>query len=529
MNIKAIEPKTVTVIIFIVALFLFSSSLTPADKKVREHLTTINWYPSSASQLTQMVNQFFNHAVHKDIPGKIVGLVSPHAGLSYSGQCAAAGFKQFSNLETVERVILLGVAHRGQFYGAAVSDFQFNSTPMGLIPVDSAVTTRLAKEKLFRKSNRTMQQEHSLENQLPLLQYVMNQAGNKHYKIVPILFSALDQKDFKRVADTIKKYIHAKTIVIASTDFTHYGHNYGYTPFREDIKNKLTQLDMGMVTCINDMDVKGYFNYKRKTGITMCGFTPVGVLLNLFKASGYQGTLVDYYKSGDNSNNYTLSVSYASIVISKQKGAKMKENQKSKNSNNPLQLNHSEKKVLLTLARQTLQDYFLGQEISMKEFKMKHKISPLMQEQAGVFVTLKKRGHLRGCIGSIVGQEPLCDGVRNNAIKAALQDPRFSAVKAKELAAIDMEISVMTPLQKISNYKDIRLGIDGVIIRKGYHQAVFLPQVATETGWSLDRFLGQLCRKAGLSSDAYRSQGINFFVFQALVFGEKELKQKEYR
>jgi AmmeMemoRadiSam system protein B/AmmeMemoRadiSam system protein A len=502
----------------LIFLLLVSCALTPADKKIRDHLTTINWYPSAAPQLTRLVDHFFKQASPKKIPGRVVGIVSPHAGLTYSGQCAANGFKQISDLREIKRVILLGVAHRGGFYGAAVSDFQFNSTPMGLIPVDTNITAKLAKEKLFRKNNRIMQQEHSLENQLPLLQYAMNQAGNTNYKIVPVLFSQLNKKDAQKVASIIKRYVDDHTIVVASTDFTHYGSNYGYTPFYKDIKNNLTRLDMGMIAHINKLNIDDYYLYKKKTGITMCGFTPVAVLIHLFQGKEFRGTLVDYYKSGDRSNNYSLSVSYASVVISKQKGAEMKDDES-------LQLPQKEKKILLTLARRTLEEHFAGGRLSMEEFKKNHNLSPVMQEERGVFVTLKKRGRLRGCIGSIIGQEPLYQGIQNNALKAALQDPRFPQVKAKELPAIDMEISVMTPLQKISDYKTIRLGIDGVIIKKGYRQAVFLPQVATETGWTLDRFLGQLCRKAGLSHDAYRSGGIDFYIFQALVFGEKDLEE----
>lgn len=516
--------------VFVLAMFY--TPLIPKEKqKVREYLTTIQWYPATTSGLNTMVEGFFKHANLKKIPGKIKALISPHAGLAYSGQCAANGYIQLETLDDIERVILLGVSHRSGFYGALVSDFDYNSTPSGTLKVDTEITSKLAKKKLFTKSNSIMQNEHSLENQLPLLQYILNKKNNEHCKIVPILIGFLDRKDFKKIASIIKPYVTDKTIVIASTDFTHYGANYGYTPFNKDAKENLTKLDMGMIDCIRRMDLNGYFNYKKKTGITMCGFSPVGVLMSIFDEEDCFGTLADYYKSGDRGGDYSLSVSYASMVISKDKkeATKMKKSDNAnipdfKDDSGPMNLSDKEKKTLLTLARQTLENHFKGDTMSSDVLNKKSSFSAKLKENAGVFVTLKKKGHLRGCIGSIVGREPLVDGVRHNALNAAFQDHRFSALKEKELDLVDIEISVMTPLQKIENYKKIRLGTDGVIIRKGYNQAVFLPQVATETGWNLDQFLGQLCRKAGLNSTAYKSPEMDFFIFQALVFDEKELK-----
>ena len=151
---------------------------------------------------------------------------------------------------------------------------------------------------------------------------------------------------------------------------------------------------------------------------------------------------------------------------------------------------------------------------------------PRLVQKLGVFVTLRKDGDLRGCIGSIVGVEPLFRGVAANAVHAAVDDPRFPALTPGELPGVEIEISVMTPLQPLADYREIRLGTDGVVIRDGAAQAVFLPQVARETGWGLDDFLGNLCRKAGLERDAYRrSPSMRFAVFQAQVFGEKGLQE----
>jgi hypothetical protein len=138
---------------FLLILLLACSVSLPKEKKIRGYLTSMQWYPRSPADLKQMLEVFFKNAALKPVPGRIVGLIGPHAGLAYSGQCAAWAYKQLEKLPGLDRVIMLGVAHRGGFYGAAVSDFDYDSTPLGTIPVDTEVTAQLAKEKLFTKNN----------------------------------------------------------------------------------------------------------------------------------------------------------------------------------------------------------------------------------------------------------------------------------------------------------------------------------------------------------------------------------------
>lgn len=187
-----------------------------------------------------------------------------------------------------------------------------------------------------------------------------------------------------------------------------------------------------------------------------------------------------------------------------------------------MELNKEEKKTLLVIARDSLEKY-INEHDRLEDIETKYKLSEKLKEKAGVFVTLRIKDQLRGCIGSLVGTTALYKEVSDNAVNSAVNDPRFPAVKSDELKKIDLEISVMTPLQKIDDYKKIRLGIDGVIIKMKSSQAVFLPQVATETGWNLDEFLSHLCQKAWLPADAYKSPAMEFFIFQAQVFGEEEL------
>ena len=284
------------------------------------------------------------------------------------------------------------------------------------------------------------------------------------------------------------------------------------------------------------MDFDGYWDYEQKTGITACGFAPMGVLINIFNDGNHKGTLIDYYTSSDLGGDYSTSVSYASIIITRSSKAapapkKTQTPVKKKESghsgevekDNPAGLSLEEQKTLIRIARDTLKSY-IGEGKLPEIDDQKYKITENLKKKMGVFVTLKKDGKLRGCIGYLTGLKPLYLGVQDNAVSAAVRDRRFRPLAKEELEKIEVEISVMTPLQKIDDYKKIRLGTDGVILKLGRLQAVYLPQVATETGWNLDEFLSNLCKKAMLPPSTYReSKAVEFYIFQAQVFSEKEL------
>jgi AmmeMemoRadiSam system protein B/AmmeMemoRadiSam system protein A len=459
--------------------------------------------------LSQMLDGLIKQTPIPGQIGTIRGIIAPHAGYEYSGLCAAKAYHYLSPISGIKRVILLGPAHHFSFYGACVSDFNAFSTPLGQVAVDTEVCRSLSRQSFFRNDNAAMQNEHSLENQLPFLQKTL---GNANFKIVPILFGALRKNDFEKMAAIIAAYCDEKTLLIASSDLTHYGENFAYTPFKSDIKKQLTILDTGFIQSIQKLDFENYYRYHEKTGITACGFVPIGIMIRLFEKQNISCALTDYYKSGDLNNNYSTSVSYASLVFILA----------DKSPNNPIGLSQTEQKLLLELARSTLQSYLENIPIPQPK-ENQFSAYPKLGKNLGVFVTLRKKGELRGCIGSIIGVEPLYRGVMANAVHAAVEDPRFPPLAKKELEKVEIEISVMTPLQPLADYRTIRLGTDGVIIRDKFAQAVFLPQVAVETKWNLDQFLGNLCLKAGLDYNAYRhSQSMHFSVFQAQVFQEQE-------
>jgi AmmeMemoRadiSam system protein A len=153
-----------------------------------------------------------------------------------------------------------------------------------------------------------------------------------------------------------------------------------------------------------------------------------------------------------------------------------------------------------------------------------HAEAPGTDLPAGAFVTLHRYGELRGCIGQIEARQPLADTVANCALAAAVRDPRFPPLTARELGAgTDIEISVLTPMQHVTSVEEIEVGRDGLLIQLGARSGLLLPQVATEWGWDRDTFLAHACRKAGLPIDAWR-HGAEIFRFQAEIFGDDSQK-----
>lgn len=182
------------------------------------------------------------------------------------------------------------------------------------------------------------------------------------------------------------------------------------------------------------------------------------------------------------------------------------------------ELNAAQQKELLGIARSAIENYLSGKKVPDNVPS-----DPLLKENRGVFVTLHRDGALRGCIGSIMPEEPLYLGVRRRAVDSAVHDPRFRPMTADELGKVDIEISVLSVPKRAASADEIVMGKHGVIVKQGFRGGVFLPQVATETGWTKEQFLSELCsQKAGLPPDAWKDPSTELLIFSAQVFGEKK-------
>ena len=177
-------------------------------------------------------------------------------------------------------------------------------------------------------------------------------------------------------------------------------------------------------------------------------------------------------------------------------------------------LSSEDKTILLQLAREAIVSHIGNKDVQRIELA-----NPCLQEKRGCFVCVKIDGKLRGCIGNFISDKPLCQLVQEMAISAATRDPRFYPMKQEDLAKFDLEISVLTPLRKISSIEEIQVGVHGIYIEKNYSRGVLLPQVAVEYGWDRDTFLNQTSMKAGLDADDWK-EGADIYVFSADVFNE---------
>ena len=233
-----------------------------------------------------------------------------------------------------------------------------------------------------------------------------------------------------------------------------------------------------------------------------------------------RGEVISYANSGDTSiGERSRVVGYGAVVLTAEGGEKnISVFAQPKPAAVSAPLTSADKKALLAFARETISRFFLTDTVPLARG-----FNANLQQPRGAFVTLKKKGELRGCIGRMIGDEPLGKIVGAMAIQAAFNDRRFNPLTADELNDIEIEISVLTPMKQVAGAADIVVGRDGVLLSKDGHHAVFLPQVATEQGWNREEMLDNLCRKAGLETGCWK-KGAQFSTFQAVVFSESQFK-----
>lgn len=187
-----------------------------------------------------------------------------------------------------------------------------------------------------------------------------------------------------------------------------------------------------------------------------------------------------------------------------------------------MNLSSEEKKILLEIARRTI-DASVHQ-LPIPDFEDSYSITPSLETKAGAFVTIEIGRMLRGCVGYIQSNDPLYRTVSRAAISAAMHDTRFSPLTLAELKSIEIEISVLSPMQRVEDVDTIETGRHGLMIESGYNHGLLLPQVATEYGWDRKTFLEQTCVKAGLPKNAWKQSSAIIYAFTALVFNEKDMK-----
>jgi AmmeMemoRadiSam system protein B/AmmeMemoRadiSam system protein A len=478
------------------------------EVKVRSPAKAGTWYEGEPKALKKQIMGFLNTVDVPEIHGTIRALISPHAGYLYSGKTAAHGFKTLLGSE-YKRVIVLAPSHYARFEGGSILDVTHYETPLGTLPLDREACDELLHEEFFTTVPSAHGQEHSLELQLPFLQCALKDG----FKLIPIVIGEIRSSWYEPMAECLLSFWDEETLIVTSSDFTHYGANFGYLPFKKDIPENLKKLDLGAVQKILDVNYKGFESYVRKTGATICGRKPITLLLTMAALRNAKGHLLTYTTSGALTGDFSHSVSYASIgfTIPETSGGKSSEQEFGS-------LSKEEEETLIRLARHTLK-IFLAKGKKPKDLSG-FAITENLKRDLGVFVTLKKKDRLRGCIGYLKGIMPLYQAVIDNTISAASRDPRFPPVTPSEEAKLHIEISVLSPLRRVTDVEDIVVGRDGLIISRGLQKGTLLPQVPVEQGWDRIQFLEQACRKAGLPENAYEDSDTIIERYTAQVFGE---------
>jgi len=474
------------------------SGLSKEHQNIREPAVAGQFYPAESGELAKQVDDFLAEVPIEKSTGAILGLIVPHAGYIYSGPVAAYGFKQLEN-EDIETVILIGNSHLAYFEGAAVYDKGYFKTPLGEVEIDESLAKEImAENKKIKADMIAHQYEHSLEVEVPFLQRVL-----KNFKILPILMGSGSFDDVKILAKAISKNIADKNvIVVASSDMSHYPPyeqaNYADKKTYEAILTGEVEVLEKTIAQLEKENIANAQTF-------LCGQDAVEVLMLVMQDLGVKEIkLLKYANSGDTAGDKSQVVGYSAIGFYGERRGSL--------------LNREEQKRLLEIARQSVETYIKeGRVLTFSE------TNPVLNQKLGAFVTLKKNGQLRGCIGRFTSDDnpPLYQTVAEMAIAAATQDIRFLPVQAYELSELEYEVSVLSPLKKIDDWHQIKLGKHGVKIKKDGRSGVFLPQVAIETGWDFETFMAELCsQKAGLSRNCWQDKETELYIFTAQVFKE---------
>jgi AmmeMemoRadiSam system protein B/AmmeMemoRadiSam system protein A len=470
-----------------------------AKQNIRESVIAGSWYPGDPAQLTKDIKGYLAQVPSHKIDGELVALISPHAGYIYSGQVAAYSYKLLEGRH-YDIVVVVAPSHRARFRGASIYPRGGFRTPLGIVPVAEDICDELLdKSPITNSLPEAHAQEHSLEIQLPFLQVVL-----KDFKLVPIVMGEQDLATCEELGRVIAAVIKGKNaLIIASTDLSHF-HPY----------NEAKQLDKVVLDRVNAFDADGLSRDLDQGRCEACGGGPVVAVMVAARLLGAdKGEVLHYANSGDVTGDRSSVVGYMAAALYKSKSAKTQKETKKERVGVDLGLNAEEKKTLHDIAHTVIWNKALGKPVP--EFHVK---SGRLTELRGAFVTITKRGALRGCIGHIRALLPLYKTIEEMAAAAAFEDPRFPPITKNELKDLEIEISVLTPFKQITDVQEIEVGTHGIYMEKGYYSGLLLPQVATEYRWDRDTFLEHTCRKAGLPPDAWKDRDTRIYIFSADIF-----------
>jgi len=469
----------------LITLSAFTANAGP-PKRIREPAVSGRFYPGSENELREVVDGFLQAAKPKEVSGRILAVLVPHAGYPYSGQVAAEAFVQLKG-KPINTFVIVGPTHYISFDGISVYPEGNYQTPLGLVEIDSELARDIVNmDEMLRFYSPAHAREHAIEVELPFIQRINDKA-----KIVPMVVGSQSSEAVQVLENIFTRILSREdTVLVMSADLSH------YHPYDEAVK-----LDKAGLAAVEKLDAREFADKvnSRETEVD----NPAGIMAMLMAMGslGGQAYLLKYANSGDVTGDKSGVVGYSAVMVV----LPPKEE---------IELNDSLRKELLKIARSSIEEYLDSSDIP----KSKPENSELLKN-SGVFVTLEEAGALRGCIGYTQAIMPLYEAVTQAAIAAATKDRRFKPISKEELKEIEISISVLSPIRRIEDVNDIEVGKHGLVIKKGGHSGLLLPQVATEEGWDRMTFIQHTCLKAGLPNDAWR-ENADIYVFTADVFSE---------
>ncbi|WP_448384558.1 AmmeMemoRadiSam system protein B [Desulfosoma sp.] len=488
-------------------LAAFAQAFAAADgEPVRRSILAGTWYPADPKELRATLGDYLQRATLPDsLPStdSLVGIVSPHAGIRYSGAIAAYAYKVVQQ-SAFDTVVVLAPSHRVAFSGVSVHRRGPFETPLGRVPLDTELIEALLQaDPDMRDLPEAHAQEHSLEIQLPFLQTVL-----PSFRLVPLVMGRLSWDTCERLAKALSALARSRRfLVVASTDLSHY-HS----------EKEARILDERLLERLRRLEARELMEDMASGNCEACGAAPIVTLILYTRAIGaHDMRILKYGTSADVTGETNRVVGYAAAAVFKGSGARTEGSEAvpAAAPSSP-SLSPEDKARLKNIARQTLAAKLFGTlpspDLPLSELPMS------LREPRGAFVTLKRHGQLRGCIGQIEARQPLAHTVSRMASAAAFQDPRFPPVTPEEWDDLELEISVLSPLEKLDDPTQVRVGTHGLVLRKGSRSGLLLPQVAVEQGWDRETFLRQTCRKAGLPPEAWRDPDTEIYIFTAEVF-----------
>jgi AmmeMemoRadiSam system protein B/AmmeMemoRadiSam system protein A len=465
-----------------------------SEPVVRPATQANRFYTGDARELSEEVDSFL--ALHRGatIYHHVAAVIVPHAGYYFSGRVAASAYMSVPADQPYKRIFLLGPSHHEWLDGASVNtEADYYATPLGNVKVDRETARSISDaDSVFSYQPKAHDREHCLEVQLPFLQRRFGDVP----PIIPIIISTNDFNKLKRIAHVLKPYFTEENLFVISSDFSHY-------PSYEDAceVDALTgkAIETGSVEAFIAALEQNARSGKRNLATSACGELAIATLMLMMDGS-YEVKHLMYQNSGDaESHDHSRVVGYHSFAIVRKSDA-------------GFALSDDEKRLLKEIALTSIKDSLAGKEISHSSPLTTH-----LSAKCGAFVSLHKHGRLRGCIGHFGEDIPLHEIVAEMARAAAFEDPRFMPVTADELADIDIEISVLTPMRRIESLDEFELHRHGIYIRKGYRSGTFLPQVADEVNWTKEEFVSHCAQdKAGIGWDGWKDAEL--YVYEAIVF-----------